>query len=59
MDARAQNPGVSGQILFTNIFNPALTKALHANLTLLTKQQTDRNTLIVDINARAPLVRTL
>ena len=51
---RAQNPGVSGQILFTNIFNPALTKALHANLTLLTKQQTDRDTLVVDINARAP-----
>ena len=45
---------MSGQILFTNIFNPALTKALHANLTLLTKQQTDRDTLIVDINARAP-----
>ncbi|KAK9832504.1 hypothetical protein WJX81_002657 [Elliptochloris bilobata] len=45
-----ENPGVSANILFTRIFN-LLTKALHGNLALLTSQQTNRETLVVDINA--------
>jgi len=37
---RAQNPGVSANILFGRIFNPALTKAIRSNLTLLQAQVT-------------------
>ncbi len=36
----AQNPGVSSNILFGRVFNPALTKAIRSNLTLLQAQVT-------------------
>jgi hypothetical protein len=64
-----QNPGVSANILFTRIFNPALTRAIKNNLTLLIEQQTNppapdppgpfgrrltAETLVGNINAGAP-----
>lgn len=45
---------MSANILFTRIFNPALTKAIKSNLTLLAAQVANKETLVADINSREP-----